>query len=231
MGAPPDEVVIAECKRIGAAGEAGELPFADCYFLVLMGMLGRVSDSSKAEFCHAVSSVCQVEANRSHFGELAIKTVISTMRARGQSVQVQSCGSRALWSLNYSKTNVQISVGAGALDCLLKAWNVVGGFRLPASYVIGALASLTTADSVQSIIAQNWHVGILAFMMLTLGDAQCQYACCFALSNLAGTERGRAALSVNNLVIHWLQSALATHTGHAGVQTFAKSALELLSVR
>lgn len=229
---PAEDAILAKCKSIGIAGSAAELSELDINLLTLFGRYcSASSEKAGVGFCEAVAGACFAVSNRELLGQPGIDAVISAMKSHKSSVKVQSSGCRALWNLTCcNEGNKRLSVAAGAVHCIKAAWNAVAGHTDAVYNAIGALALVTTAESVEAILFPGCLNGILSFMEVHQANSDVQFVCSMAISSFAGYPVGRAALKADDRTSYYLQRARVTHKTHATVQQYSKSALELLGL-
>lgn len=234
---------ITECKRIGDLGHGSTLSLADVGALIRTGTNGAADAAVSAAFCYAVSSASfngtPARDNAIHLGESAINAVLAAMDAHPADANVQSKGCRALWNITFEvDANKVLSVAAGAVARIDRAWDVIGDHNIPGILwgvepgrflAVGAIGSLTTAVSFQPILDAGWLNRVLAWMEDHQGSYQYQYACCQTLSAFASQPTGKAAVLADARSVPYLQRARNTHPDSPSVQRFSKSALDTIA--
>lgn len=221
--------MLSECDRIGAVGEGAVLTPADVNILNGLGAGGVTDASVAAAFCHAVEISCQKHDNETILGEPAIMAVLTAMDAHAADPSVQRNGCGALWGMNCVDVFLPISVAAGAVDRLVRAFSVLADDALGMHRAIGAVAVLTTEATIKFILDAGWLGRVLTFMQEQQTDGDYQFVCCMALYWMAMQPVGKAAVLADARSIPYLQRARDNHLGHAETQQHSKLALDKLA--
>lgn len=231
-----EAAAIAECERIGAAGQRGVLSHAQANALILLGKSAVTSANIAAAFCAAVKEACgnsgSKAENKTVFGEPAILAILAVMDKYPTEVRVQDYGCGVLWTLNSGPaTNPlkAVSIAAGAVTRVNRAWPELAGDVVGRHRAIGAIGDLTLPSSIQSILDSGWVQMVLAFMEEQRSVASYQFACCQTLWLMSKQPAGKAAVLADGRSVPYLQRARDAHPRDAKVQKHSTRALRELT--